>query len=1041
MIGQDLFALLAAQVWQVALLAVLAWIAVKLCAADRPHLAHAIWALVLLKCVFPPVLSSPFSPFSWMASPSSQNLPATNPLPVSAFEDPKTVLQSPIVTSQRLTQSRLSVGNSIAAQVSPTLSPVNSSSLRVPIDLANATPTTKIAPSTGESSAGVAPVTEHQPKNFWPAVVVWVWLAGAAIGLAVMGIRFALFVAWLRKGSAAPVGEVETIVENLRQRLKIRSAIGIKVSERPVGPAVIGLFRPTILLPAALIENKTNAEIEPLIAHELIHVRRGDLWWAMLQTVATCLFWFHPFVLVASKMLTVESERSCDEETIAGLGCRPADYARGLLQVLEQKQQLRVAPALPGVRPVDVTTARLERVMKLGNGIRSRTPSWVWLVMLVCGAIVLPGATWAANQEEATPGGQVKVGETTNFAASPVLPESKQDDLYQEHRFEVGDLLRQIRERSVVEHSAESILINALSICEPPADSEQQLGIGCRFTRPRGAQISGNQLIAKETPKRIKIIQEFIDNYREHGFDQVVAETNFLRINQEQLNKLGIEWQQVKSEALANAGPTVVKDDSGKQPSVGIPTLNLPNRAGIHAVTHIERGTPVLFSVVSEMDQQRIRKKIENGETGKSARTLHRSNVTMFNGRDAEVSVVSQRPFVTAVDEVLAAEGGGKGHQPVISLFETGARMRIRPVIKGNTIEVDCHLQLKEISDVKVLQLSQRESKESETVFHALDEKGAVQVWSSNPEGSGERIVPPTGMLVGGGNTGVSIQSPTVIATNIEVKRSMKLGETLLLEIPSNDRASETDTLFVMLTCRKITCEWAVESELEKKQVAERAAAIAAAKKLPIVVQDNQVEDDVFVIKAGDGDQASDVKPREFEVMGMKFRLEGKIKFEVNDSAIEISGKQLSVSFDGGDFVGSCEDEGTIEFDIDETGEVIGYKIRFAGRARIQILESFDWIADSILFSVNDESLKGTLEGNARLQYEGFTGLADRVTFDDSGMVTLSGRASLFRSLDDKPNISVRGEKILISGGDEIDGEPKITVNPDDHSTGAKEIQ
>ena len=44
--SQEALALLIAQTWQVAALALLAWIAVRIFASDRPHLAHAIWALV-----------------------------------------------------------------------------------------------------------------------------------------------------------------------------------------------------------------------------------------------------------------------------------------------------------------------------------------------------------------------------------------------------------------------------------------------------------------------------------------------------------------------------------------------------------------------------------------------------------------------------------------------------------------------------------------------------------------------------------------------------------------------------------------------------------------------------------------------------------------------------------------------------------------------------------------------------------------------------------------------------------------------------------
>jgi hypothetical protein len=47
------------QAWQVAAIVCLVWLAARLFARDRPHLARALWLVVLLKSVTPPVWSSP----------------------------------------------------------------------------------------------------------------------------------------------------------------------------------------------------------------------------------------------------------------------------------------------------------------------------------------------------------------------------------------------------------------------------------------------------------------------------------------------------------------------------------------------------------------------------------------------------------------------------------------------------------------------------------------------------------------------------------------------------------------------------------------------------------------------------------------------------------------------------------------------------------------------------------------------------------------------------------------------------------------------
>ena len=52
---EHFFGLLITQTWQIAALAIVVAVVAKLAAKNRPHLAHALWVLVLIKCVTPPV--------------------------------------------------------------------------------------------------------------------------------------------------------------------------------------------------------------------------------------------------------------------------------------------------------------------------------------------------------------------------------------------------------------------------------------------------------------------------------------------------------------------------------------------------------------------------------------------------------------------------------------------------------------------------------------------------------------------------------------------------------------------------------------------------------------------------------------------------------------------------------------------------------------------------------------------------------------------------------------------------------------------------
>src|SRR5262245_7155448 len=66
MMPSSLLALLLTQAWQLAALVAGVLLVNRLLGKDRPHLAHALWLVVLLKCVTPPLWSSRSGVFCWL---------------------------------------------------------------------------------------------------------------------------------------------------------------------------------------------------------------------------------------------------------------------------------------------------------------------------------------------------------------------------------------------------------------------------------------------------------------------------------------------------------------------------------------------------------------------------------------------------------------------------------------------------------------------------------------------------------------------------------------------------------------------------------------------------------------------------------------------------------------------------------------------------------------------------------------------------------------------------------------------------------------
>ena len=174
-----------------------------------------------------------------------------------------------------------------------------------------------------EPSAGRRPPREGLSLPPPATLLAAFWLAGVGLVVGWKTWRRWRFARLLGRCGRVDSPACERIAARLGERLRLRRHVGLIVTERLVGPAVFGLLRPTVLMPQTVIEGKPAKELELMLAHELIHVRRGDLWFAALRSAVEALWWFHPPVWWAGRRAAREAERCCDEAVLAELQCGP----------------------------------------------------------------------------------------------------------------------------------------------------------------------------------------------------------------------------------------------------------------------------------------------------------------------------------------------------------------------------------------------------------------------------------------------------------------------------------------------------------------------------------------------------------------------------------------------------------------------------------------------------------------------------------------------------------------------------------------------
>jgi beta-lactamase regulating signal transducer with metallopeptidase domain/protein associated with RNAse G/E len=132
-------------------------------------------------------------------------------------------------------------------------------------------------------------------------------------------------------------------------------------------PAVIGWFRPVVLLPVRALTGLTEDQIEAVIAHELAHIRRFDSFVNLFQVVAESILFFHPAVWWLNKRVRTERENCCDDVALAACG-NHLGYARALTTM----EQWRTAPAFSLAANGSPLAARIARILGLRHVSETR---------------------------------------------------------------------------------------------------------------------------------------------------------------------------------------------------------------------------------------------------------------------------------------------------------------------------------------------------------------------------------------------------------------------------------------------------------------------------------------------------------------------------------------------------------------------------------------------------------------------------------------------------------------------------------------------
>jgi beta-lactamase regulating signal transducer with metallopeptidase domain len=277
-----------------------------------------------------------------------------------------------------------------------------------------ALPSVAVKMDPGSSIAGEAvPSIVAAPAE---SSIDWRLIAG---GIWITGAIAVLFAGWIacQRTLAAFRREAKTVGADLQEEIRetakacgLRRVPRVLLSAAVPGPAMTGLLRPLLLLPADFDQAFDREERRLILLHEFTHVKRGDLLLNAIAFVLQGLHWCNPLVWFAFLRFRADRELACDSVVLSkDREDGRARYGHTLLKV-----EITVAPVAWRLGFLGLVglfgRGRIlhSRVAAIAGHRRSH-PLWNLAGPGMLLAMVLTGATRAQNEPDAAGGQQIVI--------------------------------------------------------------------------------------------------------------------------------------------------------------------------------------------------------------------------------------------------------------------------------------------------------------------------------------------------------------------------------------------------------------------------------------------------------------------------------------------------------------------------------------------------------------------------------------------------------------------------------------------------------
>jgi beta-lactamase regulating signal transducer with metallopeptidase domain len=249
-------------------------------------------------------------------------------------------------------------------------------------------------------------VSETRESVDFIHILAVIWLAGMIAHAAFQGILYIRFQRRTGRWSQPAPDHLQTWWEATGTEMGVRRLPRLLICPAVDTPMLAGVVRPKLLIPH---DAYSSGECAFIFKHELIHYRRGDLWYKLALMLANCAHWFNPIVYLLAGEAGKDIEISCDDAVVHNMDRETRTlYGDSLVRALPRQRRMNAIFTTHFGSAKETMKLRLNALFDGGKKRRGRA-----LFCLMAALLVVLGTSFAQTPVLAA---NAKGGSTVNVS-------------------------------------------------------------------------------------------------------------------------------------------------------------------------------------------------------------------------------------------------------------------------------------------------------------------------------------------------------------------------------------------------------------------------------------------------------------------------------------------------------------------------------------------------------------------------------------------------------------------------------------------------